>query len=809
MKDFFLFGKIEKVISYFYIMKRITTILSLIIALTSFSQLSGIVLDSYSKEAIPFVNILVDGGPEGTVTNIDGKFTIKNSFNSLHFTFIGYQDQYLKKNELTDTIYLTSSNNLLGSIEIQPGINPAHKIIRQASRKRKENRPEGNINFKTESYNKFILTGNMDSLLKAQERDTSNVKLLKTLEHQHLFLLESVSETNHHKVTGSHKKVIASKTSGLKSPLFAAFFAQAQSFSFYENTMEFGEKSFISPLAPGGTRRYIYILQDSILNGDSFTYIIRYLPKSKKNFDGLTGTLYINSENYALEKISATTSEPVEGATISVLQNFKKVGSYWFPFELYIDVSIKNILSKNTLKGIGKSYIRDLELNPKIKFGNNGFSMEVAEGASGKDENYWANKRLDSITIKEEETYRIVDSISEANKIEKRFEILKSILKGKLPIGFIDVDLLKIEGYNPFEGFMLGLDLHTNKKLSKTVQFGGFFRYAFIDKRFKYGGDVTFNLYRERKVFLNIDFRDDAVARGGMNQISHKDMFESSAGFNKYFVRSKEYARKLEATIGGYVRGNFETHIFTNYQRRYYFDDYRYVTPNDYEASNNKYNLFEVGIKARWTIKETVLQSEGDIISLGSKYPTIQLSYTQGIRGVFNSKYAYSNIQLQINQDFNIRGVGKLMMQLNGCATFGSAPLSMMHFANGSNEKVGISVQNTFETMYSGEYLSDKNASLFLTMAFNGFKTNSKWTAPQFSLSTALGIGSLSNKNYHQGVSFSTMEKGYYESGVIVNNILTLGVLGLGGGVFYKYGPYADVHEKNNFAYKIAVKFNI
>jgi hypothetical protein len=788
------------------------TIATLLLVLTSFlciSQTTGVVIDSYTKEPLPFVNILIDGGPEGAITNIDGKFSIHNSFTSLHFTFIGYQDQFVKKEELTDTIYLSSSNNLLGSIEIQPGINPAHRIIRLASRRRKENRPEGNINFKIESYNKFILTGNMDSLLKAQEKDTNNIKLLKTLENQHLFLLESVSETDHHKATGSRKKVIASKTSGLKSPLFAAFFAQAQSFSFYENTMDFGEKSFISPLAPGGTRRYIYILQDSIMNGDSFTYIIRYLPKSKKNFDGLKGTLYINSENYALEKIAATTDEPIEGATISVLQNFKKVGSYWFPFELYIDVSIQNILSKNTLKGIGKSYIRDLELNPKIKFGNNGFSMEVAEGASEKDENYWIDKRLDTITIKEEETYRVVDSISQANKIEKRFEILKSILKGKIPIGFIDVDLLKIEGYNPFEGFMLGLDLHTNNKLSKTVQFGGFFRYAFKDKKFKYGGDITFNLYRKRKVFLNIDFREDAVVRGGMHQIQKKDIFESSAGFNKYFVRSKEYVRKIEATIGGYARGNVETHLFTNYQRRYYFDDYRYITKNDFEASDSKYDLFEVGLRARWTIREKVIQSEGDIISLGSKYPTFQLSYTQGIRGVINSKYSYSNIQLQINQDFKIRGVGKLMIQLNGVATFGRVPLSMLHFANGSNEKVGISVQNTFETMYSGEYLSDKSASLFLTMAFNEIKTGSKWTAPQFSLSTAIGIGSLSNKNHHQGYTFTTMEKGYYESGLIVNNILTLGVLGIGGGVFYKYGPYADVHEKNNFAYKIAIKFNI
>ena len=105
---------------------------------------------------------------------------------------------------------------------------------------------------------------------------------------------------------------------------------------------------------------------------------------------------------------------------------------------------------------------------------------------------------------KEVETYQVVDSIAEEYKFEKRFEILQSVLDGKLPLGVIDLDLLKLEGYNPFEGFTLGLDIHTNKKLSKTAQFGGFFRYGFKDKRFKYGGDITFNLYRKRNVITCI-----------------------------------------------------------------------------------------------------------------------------------------------------------------------------------------------------------------------------------------------------------------------------------------------------------------
>lgn len=773
----------------------------------SFSQITGVVADSSTKETLPFVNILVDQGPKGGITNIDGKFFIKaDSFDSLRITFVGYNDKTIYKFKNGDTVYLSKSNSELKPIDVLPGINPAHRIIRLASKKRKENNPNNNINYQLETYNKFLFTGDLEMLQNIEEKDSNEIELMETLEKQHLFMIESVSATDHHKVTGSQNKVLATKTAGVKNPLIAAIFTQLQSFSFYDNVLELGGYSFISPLAPGGTQRYIYILKDSIKKGDHYTYRIEYQPKPKKNFDGLKGTLYINSENYAMEKISASPMNSIQGASISILQNYKKLDQYWFPLELLTEIKISNITANDVpLKGIGKSYIRDIELNPEVKFGNNGFSLEVEEGAEEQNEDYWASKRKDTITIKENETYRIVDSIAKERNVEKRIEMVQSIMKGRIPVYFIDLGILGLVNYNQFEGFILGINAHTNSRVSKWFEIGGFFRYGFKDKRWKYGGDVTFNLYRKRQLYLNVDFREDVAFRGGRDFLKGPNVFATTEAYTKIFHAPREYMRKLELKMGGYLRGNIEAQVFANYQRRYFFDDYRYTGKYAEEFSADKYDLFEVGFRARYTIKEKVIQSRGTIISLGSKYPTIQLTYKQGIKGVFNSRYSYANIQLQVEQDFELRGVGQLQLQLNGSATFGRVPFSELKFANGTNTKIGVSVQNSFETMFSGEFLADKYAALFATLKFNAFKTGLKWTAPQFSLSSAAGVGFLSNGNYHTNYEFKTLEKGYYESGVIINNLLQYQFLGAGFGVFYKYGPYASIYEKDNFAYKLAI----
>ena len=53
------------------------------------------------------------------------------------------------------------------------------------------------------------------------------------------------------------------------------------------------------------------------------------------------------------------------------------------------------------------------------------------------------------------------------------------------------------------------------------------------------------------------------------------------------------------------------------------------------------------------------------------------------------------------------------------------------------------------------------------------------------------------------------MEKGYYESGLMINNLLDLKIYSIGLGGLYRYGPYTFKKGWDNTGLKLTLKFKI
>ena len=70
--------------------------------------------------------------------------------------------------------------------------------------------------------------------------------------------------------------------------------------------------------------------------------------------------------------------------------------------------------------------------------------------------------------------------------------------------------------------------------------------------------------------------------------------------------------------------------------------------------------------------------------------------------------------------------------------------------------------------------------------------------------------GTLRNPESHFNLSSRSLEKGYYESGLEFNNLLSnkIGSItaSIGLGTYYRYGPYSLDGFENNFALKITSK---
>ncbi len=106
------------------------------------------------------------------------------------------------------------------------------------------------------------------------------------------------------------------------------------------------------------------------------------------------------------------------------------------------------------------------------------------------------------------------------------------------------------------------------------------------------------------------------------------------------------------------------------------------------------------------------------------------------------------------------------------------------------------------------EFLSNRYAFLFYAHNFGKLLWRPKKFSPEFVVATNIGFGDLDHSEYHKGVSFKTMEKGYFESGLLINNLLNMsGIYTIGLGAFYRYGAYNLPDMADNFAYKVTLVF--
>ena len=102
-------------------------------------------------------------------------------------------------------------------------------------------------------------------------------------------------------------------------------------------------------------------------------FIISYRPRKGKNFDGLKGVLYINSNKYAIQNVIAESYKGEEElVSVKIQQKYELLeGQKWFPVQLNTNLLFNNIKAQTgskqmSVSGIGKSYLLNINLNPEL-----------------------------------------------------------------------------------------------------------------------------------------------------------------------------------------------------------------------------------------------------------------------------------------------------------------------------------------------------------------------------------------------------------------------------------------------------------
>jgi hypothetical protein len=792
--------------------------------------IKGRIIDANSNQTLPFVSLLIKNTQTGTLTDIDGKFQIDVSGKpdaQLQITYLGYQPVTIVANSFSDpnkiTIKLKPQAIALQEISVLAKENPAHRIIKRATKNRDINNPEKMHSFTYDSYTKFFVTADIKaSIDSVSTTDTTLQGVDKFFKNQHLLLIESVTKRDFLHPDKSHETVLASRVSGLKNSPFALLATQLQSFSFYDDFVTVLDEKFLNPISQGSTRKYFFLLEDTLYNGADTVFVISFRPKQNKNFNGMKGVLYINTNTYAIQNVIAEPGRKDKTISIKIQQKYEFIeGKQWFPVQLNTDWIWNNAVASNSdstkkanLKSVSRTYIKDIVLNPQLK--KKIFSeveVEMDKHADKQDEAFWNQYRTDTLNAKERKTYHTIDSIGKENNFEKKLKFLESIITNKIAIGFIDLNLDKILKFNNYEGTRLGLGLHTNNKLSKYFTIGGYAGYGFKDKAWKYGGDGSVFLWRKKELAFNAMYQKDLVESAGTTFFENTRSILSSEIYRDIYVSKFDHLEKYQAGFSFRALKYLRTNIFVNHQQRYGRTLYKYTAGDGSSVVRDTFKFTEIGIQLKYLYKEKFVQTMNNKLSLGSDYPVIYVNVTKGLNQTFFNQvgsFDYWKFDVKIDAQKTFKSIGTTRIQAVAGKIIGNLPYTMLYNMRGSNYPgFNVSAINSFETMGLNEFVTDQFAALFFNHNLGRFLKPHKKFNPEFELMHNMGIGTLSHAENIYNTPVKSLDKGYFESGFRLLHVLKINYTTLGVGVFYRYGAYQDIKALNNLTVKLVLSIKI
>lgn len=816
---------------------------SLNIAYCQYLVVKGTVTDSVSHEPLAFATISFKGNA-GTVTDIDGQFSLGNlpvhNF-TLAVSHIGYKSKEIivtKEMELPLHIALSPQPGQLENVVISTVDNPAHRIIKLAQNHKDKNDPEHLVSFRYNGYTVAALgMGNYiwtikpaDSIAAKRrsekveprvEKDTAEQRyramMIQRFKNNYLFLSESYTERIFRYPKQSKETVLATKVSGMRSPAFAFTSSFFQPFGFYKDNIVMLDKAYVNPIASGSISMYRFRLQEVQPHISDTTFIISFEPRKNKNFNGLKGILYINSDQYAIENVVASAADE-RGLTMrfKLQQKYERIEGAWFPVQL--NSSITQMAPKSDsvfMYWDSRSYMSNVKIGdyfaPK-KFSD--VSLQFLPDAGLKTEKEWESLRKDSLNEKEKATYETYSMLppKALKVIESTSGLMEAMFLEAIPYGKIDIPFKYfLNGLNRYEKMRLGAGFQTNPKFSKWISLGGFAGYGVADKAWKYGGNARFNLDGRTAAHFQVSYSRDLSEPGSIPFFVTQSKVLSSQNLRTPYISRMDSVQQIEFKFGINIRPRIHFQAWLLNEER---EPARYAY--EFKPSGSSFRRFintELGLGMRFTEGEAFTRLGRAKVRARPATTELLLQISRGINGWFGADLDYTKTAIRLTHRFIIKRLGQTTIQLEAGKIWGDVPYGYLLNTQAGKSKQALSfyIPNSFQTAGLYEFASDQSAALFIQHSFGNllFKPRNVHVRPEPVLLHNMSYGSLRHRSSHQGAQFISPAKGLFESGLLVNNIyrkrLLFCYLGLGAGAFYRYGYYRLPGAIDNWSFKISL----
>ncbi len=649
---------------------------------------SGQVKSQDSKELLPFVDVFVPNSKKGTSTDDDGKFsiTLPQNETELHFSFLGYKDKVIPIEMIQDSnavIYLEPDDILLTEVQIVGKKEKlGNKIIRRVIDEKKrvvEARSEYSCDiYQRTSMDRWQKLNPLDTTIKEEgyiqaawsevyaRQDHSGKKYKRQVKAEiedYEDQLRGVARMDvDASFRGSNMFIKYNKLAFFRDPKDAAI-------DLYDGSVNnpiLSDRPITSPIGQGAFVNYRFNLEQIKLkeNGDSIFYIkVSPIFKQEPLF---TGTLVVDGSNYLLQEADLS----LDGNVLPNFSSFNIAIEYnqpdssnfvWLPVNRQFNYSSKIEGSQYKVETIILQSNHDLNPSYPQKYFDNALVTYDA-AALERNQALFDAVRPIKLDLKQQKYVDEQDSIWRYQQSPEYYRIQDSIFNHNNIWNY----LFKGVGY---KNRAKGITLEWNPAIAivRPVSVGGL--------RFNFGGSVVKEFLSANRLSIGYDINfglanDDIKGRLRLSYTYYPQKFARLyvGGGDAYDLITLN--QSIEAILSPrnmirnrYVQVGHSIEVFNGfyldasmkYSVKNSIDDlmlpewseYLFGTLND-PVAFDQYNGLIFNMDIIYNFDQKYIMRGRKKVVLGSKYPTIKMTYNRGIRGIFNSEVDYDQIELSI-----------------------------------------------------------------------------------------------------------------------------------------------------------------
>jgi hypothetical protein len=746
--------------------------------------ISGRVTDQQG-EGLPFVHILVNNAKSEVFTaDAEGRFAIPrhDSIRILSFSYVGFRSSTVELNSqpvFPLRVMMTPESYNLSEAVVVAGDNPAHRIIALALANRDRHNPANRKGYQYQAYSRLRIN------MKPADK-----------EDQQVFIMETVSEHAFERPNQRRERIIRHRTAGFKQAWLAGLTTQLQPFSFYDDEILFLEKRYLNPISPGSTRRYRFVLEDVLsLQGDSL-FVISFQPRAGMAFTGLKGALYIHSDGFALQQVIAGSAE-AEKIHFHIDQQFQRTaGGQWFPEQLQLVMRADKYPSPELGMRIqARTWIDSVRINPTFpdRFFSWRNNLDTLPEVSALDDLLPAARR-EALSTSDVSTYALLDSIGQAAGFDAITGILGSGTLNIGPLQWLYTDLIR---FSEYEGFTPGLGL----RVGKEIQLYGYLGYASRAKRWKQ--TVRLNFFpdkTDRTTELGMQFTRD-LTEPAILAFPQQNLLVN----RRYFAQRMD----RDTWLGVYFAARLSPalQVRASARRQNIEPLYPYVfIPRQGEPFSAAY-FTEGALFWRYAPGIKTMRLLGVATEINTGKPVFLGQLTRG----WSLATDYWRAEGRFQYTRQHRSWGDTRISAEAGWSSRELPYVKLFTPVGTGSGFNaISLQDAFETMQPYEFVHRQFVQVYLEHAFKRLTRNHPNFQPAPALIHRMGLGRAPEADRHEGIPVKGMERGYFESGLALYNLLRInyvhvGWLGLGLKVLYRYGPYQLPTWQENTAIRLTL----